>query len=72
MPEYTITASHTVSAVPKQKDFIMHTHDTYEILIFLRGDASYSVEGSIYSLKSGDIMLMRKNRAVIREDLHQL
>lgn len=63
MPEYTITASHTVSAVPKQKDFIMHTHDTYEILIFLRGDASYTVEGSIYSLKSGDIMLMRKNEA---------
>ena len=48
---------------PKQEEFSMHTHNTYEILCFLSGDADYSVEGNRYSLQHGDIMLMRKSEA---------
>ena len=37
----------------------MHTHDFYEIYYFVSGECSYLVEGTLYSLKPGDIMIMR-------------
>ena len=35
-----------------------HYHDFHKILFFLKGEASYSVEGSSYDLKPGDIILI--------------
>lgn len=46
-----------------KKDYYMHTHDYYEIYCFLKGEARYSVEGAIYPLEKGDIILLRKGEA---------
>lgn len=46
-----------------KKDYYMHTHDFYEIYCFLEGEARYSVEGAIYPLEPGDIILLRKGEA---------
>ena len=43
--------------------FNMHTHDNYEIYCFLSGTAKYFVEGNIYKLKSGDILIIKKAEA---------
>lgn len=36
----------------------MHHHDFYEVYFFLSGDAEYRVEGRIYRLESGDLLLI--------------
>lgn len=54
--------SETINNSPSNKHFYLHTHDNYEILLFLEGDASYVVEGRKYNLESGDIILIRKNQ----------
>lgn len=56
----SIHADHTCTEHPTQSDFLLHTHDGYELLYFVRGDADYAVEGNIYHLRKGDMMLMRK------------
>lgn len=43
--------------------FLMHTHGDHEIYCFLEGKARYTVEGNIYPLEKGDILLMRKGEA---------
>ena len=35
----------------------LHVHDFYEVLIFVRGQARFQVEGNLYPLQSGDILL---------------
>lgn len=55
-----IYSSHEVIEFPQKSQFKMHTHDHYEILCFLSGDADYMVEGHRYRLKRGDLMVMRK------------
>ncbi len=37
-------------------DIAAHTHDSYEIYLFLQGDAIYSVEGNLYELSRNDIL----------------
>lgn len=59
----SISASHLKIDLPKQENFTMHTHDNYEILCFLAGDTDYAVEGSVYELHRGDLMLMRRAEA---------
>ena len=39
--------------------FSPHVHDVWEIIYFVRGDMSYSVEGRVYTVKSGDVILTR-------------
>ena len=51
--------SHSIDEDPKDKDFYMHVHDTYEIYCFVSGKASYMVEGRIYDLRPGSLLLMR-------------
>lgn len=48
---------------PDLEMFNMHTHDDYEIYCFMSGSAKYYVEGNIYSLKSGDILIIKKAEA---------
>lgn len=38
-------------------DIDYHSHDFYEVLIFLSGKADYIIEGRTYSLRPGDILL---------------
>ena len=51
--------SHSVDEDPKDTQFFMHVHDTYEIYCFVSGKASYIVEGRIYDLRPGSVLLMR-------------
>lgn len=48
---------------PNLDKFHMQTHDNYEIYCFLSGIAEYFVEGSIYKLKPGDILIIKKSEA---------
>ena len=48
---------------PNLETFEIHTHTTYEIFCFLSGKAKYYVEGNIYNLKPGDILIMKKAEA---------
>ena len=48
---------HTVD-VPQTKGFHRHMHNGYEILYFLRGDAEYVIEGSVYRLKPRDLLFI--------------
>lgn len=41
----------------------MHTHENYELYCFLRGDVKYFVEGNIYDLKPGDLLIVKKSEA---------
>lgn len=41
----------------------MHTQENYEIFCFLSGDAEYYVEGTIYPLEPGDILILKKAEA---------
>ena len=45
-----------------------HTHDFYEVLVFLRGSVNYIVEDKTYPLKPGDIILTN-NRELHKVDL---
>ncbi len=45
---------------PDVEKFAAHTHGGYEIFCFLSGDAKYYVEGNIYNLNEGDILLIKK------------
>lgn len=63
MNGFRLSAAKTYTAEPDTTAFKMHTHDRYEIYCFLAGDAKYFVEGSIYSLKPGDILIIKKAEA---------
>ncbi len=43
----------------------LHHHDFYEIYLFLSGDVDYLIEGKIYKLLPGDIVIINSN------ELHQ-
>lgn len=63
MQNYVFTASRNRTDAPDLQKFNMHTHDYYEIYCFLEGNADYFVEGTVYSLKPGDILLLKKAEA---------
>ena len=42
-------------------NFYLHSHDEYEIYLFLEGDSSYVIEENRYNLSPGDVILIRKN-----------
>lgn len=58
-----IAASWNRTEVPDLDKFTMHTQDCYEIYCFLDGDADYFVEGTVYTLRSGDILILKKAEA---------
>ena len=39
--------------------FSMHTHNSYELIYFLEGDATHVIEDRKYKLKKGDLILIR-------------
>ena len=51
--------SHSIDKTPKDSDFPSHIHDTYEILCIVRGSVDYIVEGTLYKLKPGAVMIIR-------------
>ena len=52
------TFAHSVIKNPQDTNarFQLHSHDFCEIIVILRGDITYSVEGRVYKLKRGDIV----------------
>ena len=54
---------HTLDRCPDPGSFPMHAHERMEIFCFLSGHASYSVEGTQYSLRPNDVLLMRHAEA---------
>lgn len=56
-------AKRTITEAPSPNIFKMHTHDCYEIFVFYAGDACYHVEGTVYPLQAGDILIMKRAEA---------
>ncbi len=50
---------HTLTPYPDQQHFFMHAHDTYEVLYFISGKGTYSVESTAYTLEPGSVLVMR-------------
>ena len=46
---------HYYDTSPPEVDY--HFHDFYEVLLFISGDVTYSVEGKSYLLRPGDVLL---------------
>ena len=63
MPEYIINPYKSYTKNPDTSLFKMHTHNEYEIFCFLSGSAKYFIEGTIYSLKPNDILIINKSEA---------
>jgi len=49
---------HSLDIDPNPSEFYMHAHERMEIFYFLSGDAQYLVEGSVYPLHPGDLLVM--------------
>ena len=54
-----ISFYHTYSEKNDSSRFLPHYHEKCEIIYFLSGDVTYSVEGRTYKLKRGDIVISR-------------
>ncbi len=51
---------HDIDEHPKAIDFALHNHDNlYEIVMLVKGDCEFHVEGNIYKLCPYDVMLVR-------------
>lgn len=54
---------------PRAPEFQMHLHNAYEILLLIRGDVVYQVEGNEYELSAGDVVITNPHemhRPIIR------
>ncbi len=56
-----IALLHSIDETPKDGSFQLHIHDYYELFCFVSGKASYMVEGNIYELRPGTVMIMRSS-----------
>ena len=50
---------HAITVDPPCNSFALHTHSWYELIYFVRGDATYVIEDRKYKLNSGDIVFAR-------------
>ncbi len=50
---------HSIDLHPNPADFEMHTHDRFEIYLFLGGKGVFWVEGNQYPLSPGDMIITR-------------
>ncbi len=54
---------HTYTEHPLDQEFAMHTHNCYEILYYLSGRVSFLVEGTVYPLDKGSLLLTRPSES---------
>ena len=54
---------HTRDDAPEGLKVELHAHRNYEFYYFVSGSGCYAVEGSEYSLESGDVLVMREGEA---------
>ena len=57
----SVLYDHVIMDDPMEINFASHTHDMWEILMLVRGDISYIVEGKSYKLQRDDIVLSRSS-----------
>jgi cupin superfamily acireductone dioxygenase involved in methionine salvage len=50
---------HEISENLPCNTYSMHTHNAYELIYFLDGDATHVIEDRKYKLKKGDLILIR-------------
>lgn len=50
---------HELSRALPRDVYSVHTHNNYELLYFVEGDATYVIEDRKYKLKKGDLVLVR-------------
>ena len=60
--DHDIIYDHKTVTMPNKYAFPTHTHDMCELLYFVSGEASYYIEGNVYSLRAGDIVFIRSAR----------
>ena len=53
---------HTVSAPWKGEEREMHAHNLFELIYFVRGDASHIIEDRKYPLTRGDLVIVRPKK----------
>lgn len=58
--------THSIDEVAITSRYNVHSHDIYEIVIFLMGDTSFFIEGMEYPLNNFDVMISRPG------EMHQL
>ncbi len=58
-----IYLKHAVTEKPDDRDFPMHLHGSAEIYYFVDGKTDYIVEGTVYSLRKGDVLLIRPSES---------
>jgi len=58
--EYYIEGELNITEHPEVGNAVMHSHDVYEIYLFLEGKSDYLVEGNKYRLRKGDLIVMRR------------
>lgn len=58
-----IYAKHAVTERPDDRDFPMHLHGSAEIYFFVDGKTDYIVEGTVYTLRRGDVLLIRPSES---------
>ncbi len=56
-----ITGNISLTKYPTWDAFKLHSHDFYELYIFLEGNTDYIVEGTLYTLEQYDTILIRPN-----------
>jgi len=54
-----VQASHCFDNAPSSSLDTKHCHDNYEILYIISGSGQYLIEGSVYDIKPGSLMLIR-------------
>lgn len=52
---------HTIDT-PHSNNFHRHMHNEYELLYFVRGNAEYIIEGSVYKLRPGDLLFIHPRK----------
>ncbi|MBQ7986116.1 MAG: helix-turn-helix transcriptional regulator [Clostridia bacterium] len=54
----TFSYEHRTDVAPNRAEFVLHNHNNlHEIIFFIRGNAEFKAEGSIYSLGKHDIVI---------------
>lgn len=49
------------SESPSNANFVLHSHEHYEIYMFIEGDSKYIVEGNTYNLEPHDVIIIKKH-----------
>ncbi len=61
MSKYFFKAEEKYAKRSSNESFLLHSHDEYEIYMFLEGDSYCVVENKTYPLRPGDVLIFRKN-----------